>query len=489
MSLSRRARIVLAIAAVVVVGLVVLRWQWYPIRVRMILASSAPDQEKIEKIREFGKRAVPSLIGIFESGSGSWAGKELVGRILVHEPFRRVVVLERTLGSGSVLPARVAAYLLVETRNTDKPDEIFRVLRSWFDDRAFEHRARLTLTLAKLGRSDDGRVDDRCVDLLGKILTGRSDESAIARGGAADALGGPYKEVPEGLQPLLDAARGDPDEGVRARALRSLGVRGWSEDMELYERGLTAELHKNRMFLASGLGQLGEVAEPLLGKLIEDEVPYVRRSALGSLGDIRSSLIDEHAERLREDWYMGVRGDLALVIQDLQLENRVPVLIQSLREKEPDENNHVIRKTIQALFKLTGKCYGFPEDFFRAVRYDWKREKAIMKEWFETPAEEKEKALAEWEKEFGTYDRRPALLAQMRHADPANVAWAVRELHAMNPDAPTPGFEAETVRAALGNHDPEAEPFQALVEAAKAFQGLPELERKNVLDAWEKAGR
>ena len=140
------------------------------------------------------------------------------------------------------------------------------------------------------------------------------------------------------------------------------------------------------------------------------------------MSDDKASLEQVVAEYLREDSFMGVRGDLSLVIQDLGLKNRVPVLIQSLREKEPDENNHVIRKTIQALFKLTGKCYGFPEDFFRAVRYDWKREKTIMQAWFEKPAEEKEKALAEWEKEFGTYDRRPALLAQMRHADPANVA-------------------------------------------------------------------
>ena len=66
------------------------------------------------------------------------------------------------------------------------------------------------------------------------------------------------------------------------------------------------------------------------------------------------------------------------------------------------------------------------------------------------------------------------------------IARAVRELHALSPDTPTPGFATDKVKKALTNLDPMHAPFLDLEDEARMFQALPEPRRTELLAEWER---
>jgi HEAT repeat protein len=483
MALSRRSRVLLAVLVLAGAAIAIVSWQWYPIRVRMILSGDPSDAEVAKALRELGKDGIPAMIGVYESGSGEWDDKVLLGGILAREPYRRITVLERGLSSDSAMVRRVSAWLLVETRNADRASEILTVAREWADDRAWGRRANLVILLTGLGEVGG-------TELLVRILDGAEDEDEQSRVLAARVLRGAAGDPTLRTEALLRALKGDPSDVVRVRALQSLTAMGWRGDLEPAKELAASKDYTVRQIVANALGMLRDAAaEPILGTLLEDEKAVVRRSALGGLGAIGSPLVDRNAERLREDSYMGVRGDLSLQIQNLGLESRIPVLVQGLLETEPDPQYHIIRKTIQALHKLTGKHHGFPDDYFTRPSHALPREQEVGRGWFDKPRSEKLEILQKWWDEYGTYDRRPALLWQLRHADPKNVARAVRELHLLRPEAPTPGFTKELAEGAGKDPHVDRGPFLDLKDEAIAFQLLPEEEREKYLKDWERVHR
>jgi HEAT repeat protein len=456
--------------------------------VRTILAGDAADAEKAESLRALGADAIPALIGAYESGGDAddWERKLLLGRLLVLHPYRRVAVLERSLGNESAVVRRVSGFVLADTGNADLKDRILEVFREWLGDRAFGRRLELVVAAAAIGNPLHGAHDPRSGEILIGLLGAPDDETARVRRESAMALGLFFKDYPGAKEALVKAARTDPEETVRARVLQSLAKHGWNEDLEAYASVADAEDYRARLLVAIALRDLADRrAEPTLEKLLGDVNEVVRRAALGGLAGIRSSIVTERAGYLREDVFMGVRGDLAEALQNLGAKEQVPVILEGLLDKEPDSQFNVLRKTVIALHQLTGVHHGFPDEYFERVeRRTLDYETGVMQEWVDRPEAEKAEVLATWRKEFGEHDRRPHLLEQLRHADPANVARAVRELHLLSPEKPTPGFSRDRVEAATRDFDPRSAPFLALVDEAATFQALPEAEREKLLADW-----
>ena len=81
MASTRRKKTVLLVLVVAAAAAIVVGWQWYPIRVRIILAGGTSDGEKAQKLGALGSEAIPALIGYYESSSGEWAQKMSVGPV------------------------------------------------------------------------------------------------------------------------------------------------------------------------------------------------------------------------------------------------------------------------------------------------------------------------------------------------------------------------------------------------------------------------
>jgi HEAT repeat protein len=491
MALSRKKRLLLGLVVLAVVAGAVVSWQWYPIRVRMIVWGDGTPGEKEQQIRSLGlAKSIPALIGIFEGSSGSWDDKMLVGRILLREPCWRIKVLERSLDSDDATVRRVSTYLLVNSKNVDRGDRIFEVTRAWTEDAKWGNRIYLVQVLGHLGNPPEGKGDPRCVEMLGMILGGGMDESEDTRIYAARYLGTGFSAMPGATEILVKAVRSDPSPMVQARILQSLGSVGWVGDLDVYARVAESDDSIVRQLVAIALGNLRrKEGEEILIRLLGDRNSAVRRAALNALAAIDSKMVAEKAGLLREDSFMGVRGDLSLSIQDLDLMDQVPVLVEGLLESEPDTEYNVIIKTLTALNKLTGKHYGFDDKYFKQRHWGQETKYEIGGAWFSKPLQEKRQILAKWWDEYGAHDRRPFLLEQLAHADPANVARAVRELHLLKPDVETPGFTKKKVDASTGNFDPRHAPFLDLVDEARLFQALPDEIRTKHLNAWESLHR
>lgn len=152
----------------------------------------------------------------------------------------------------------------------------------------------------------EGATRDALLEGLGRMKQAEA-RAALTRVARSPALADRRKAAellgePEGA-PLLRTLAADPDPGVRASALWSLGAAGEASDLDLVARRLGDDSTIAAANAAAALGTLAERhgaqarAQPLLCAALRDGRSYVRAGALTSLALLRVRCGDGSPER------------------------------------------------------------------------------------------------------------------------------------------------------------------------------------------------
>jgi hypothetical protein len=434
-----RKKALIGVAAAIVVWLSADAIFGTAIRVGSAVRALEAGEENAELgIRNLGTRCADQLESQLLAGDREFDKQAYLSEILLLQPFYMMKAVRKALNSEDPVVSRGAVLaMLSQGADPGQPavridDDVLAALAQWCGDRADRYLAEC---LTRLPAYHDPRLGELLVkvaaepSIVDDLAASRRVEETRYRALSQLAPYASQPKVVEGMRAILDR-KGESDRIVR-KAVATLTAGGFRDDPAVYWAAARSDNPHVRQSVADNLRNVRDPKIlPILELLLGDPNETVRRAAVGTLMEKRSSILMSEADYLAEDWYQDIKVDLAMSVGLLRDRNRMPFLVWCLEDFDPQ----VVRIAHWELVRMTKTKahFGFTKEQWQAhLRANTIERSNQIKEILNDEFR-REQMITGFAKMFPPRktdrDRVPHLIRHLTHRDTRNVERAMKEL-------------------------------------------------------------